>query len=191
MEVMRLASALAVIRYNEGFAGIQRLFEMLGIEVTERMRQCFELLDSSRARKKLLIVAEQQKRYRKKQGRGRAHIKKTSKHGPGYSSGKYTTAVSSNPLSDSSSSEGLEPQTPTHPTPIISPVFPGVTDLEACKVCHGTEQNGLVGIGLGLQFDQEAVYWVACDKCGQWYHTICLDLEDSEDLSGVWYCTNC
>ena len=35
MAVMELSSALAVIRYTEGFAGIERLFQKLGIEVNQ------------------------------------------------------------------------------------------------------------------------------------------------------------
>ena len=191
MEVMRLASALAVIRYNEGFAGIERLFGKLDIEITDRMRHNFELLDTSRAGQKQKIVAEQQKRYRKKQGRGRAHVKQKSKHGPGYSSGKYSGAISSKLPTDSSSEEGLEAQTPPPQSPTVSPVFPAVTELNACKVCKGTEENRLVGIGLGLTFVEEEVDWVGYDKCGQWYHTLCLDIEDTEDLGEHWYCIDC
>ena len=31
MDTMKLGAALAVIRYNDGFAGVKRVFEMLGV----------------------------------------------------------------------------------------------------------------------------------------------------------------
>ena len=108
MEVMRLASALAIIRNNEGFQGIVRLLNTLEVEVTDRMWDAFKLLDASRARQKLKIVSEQQKRYRKKQLRGRTQTKQKAKHGPGYTSNSYSGAKSSKSISDHSSGEEFE-----------------------------------------------------------------------------------
>ena len=44
IDVMKLASSLAVIRYNEGFEGIERLFLKLDFEITDRMRHSFQLM---------------------------------------------------------------------------------------------------------------------------------------------------
>lgn len=42
---MRFASALAVIRYNDGFAGIKRLYDALELEVSNQMNNHFTRLD--------------------------------------------------------------------------------------------------------------------------------------------------
>ena len=147
-DVMKLASALAVIRFYEGFLGIERLCLKLGLDITDRMRHCFQTLHISRVRQNSRIVQEQKKRYRKKQGRGRAKVQKKSKLGPGYASGAYSGAKSSKPQSDSSSEEDLGESTPRHSS-TVSPVFDVVSGLDACKVCRGTEENCIVGIGLG------------------------------------------
>ena len=161
LDVMMLASALAVIRYNEGFNGIQRLFQKLDIEITDRMRHCFLLADSSRARQKVKIVPAQKMRYRKKQGRGRTHVKQKSKHGPGYAFGSYIGAISSKPHSETSSDDDFE------------------------------EETRLVAIGLGLKFIEEELDWVGCDKWRQWFHTLCVDIEDADDLGATWYYSEC
>ena len=68
MDVMELSSALAVIRYNEGFAGIERLCEKLCIEVSPRLENAFSTLDASRSRKNVNIIRDQRRRFLKKQG---------------------------------------------------------------------------------------------------------------------------
>ena len=70
MDVMELSSALAVIRYNEGFSGIERLCHTLCIDVTPRLKNAFESIDTERARHKVHTIRDQQKRYHKKQRRG-------------------------------------------------------------------------------------------------------------------------
>ena len=191
MDVMKLSSALAIIRYNEGFEGIVRLLTKLDVEVTKRMRNAFNHLDSSRARQKVKIVSEQQKRYRKKQLRGRAQSKQKSKHGPGYASGSYSSAKSSKPISDNSSEEELETDILPVLSPAICPLIPTSSDAESCPVCHGTEENRLVGIGLSMRMVDIEIEWVQCQNCDRWYHLLCLDTEDPEDIGEVWYCTDC
>lgn len=67
MDIMKFGSALAVIRYNEGFHGIQSLFHVLQIEVTDDMKMFFDRLDSNQVSKSRLIKSEAKKRYDKKQ----------------------------------------------------------------------------------------------------------------------------
>ena len=81
-DVMDLGSALAVIRYNEGFSGIERLCHTLGIEVNPRLQNAFEALNTERARHRVHTVRVQRKRYQKKQRRGRKTSKQLSKKVP-------------------------------------------------------------------------------------------------------------
>ena len=179
MDVMELSSALAVIRYNEGFAGVEKLCATLCIEVSPRLRNAFSILDACPARKNLNIIREQRRRFLKKQTRGR----KSSNRSDPYSSGKYSGAMSKNP-SDSSAEE------------VIDPVFPAASSSASsledyCKVRNGTEENRLVGLGLGLRIVDEEVEWVQCDKCDSWYHLLCLEIDDPEDIAGEWVCPEC
>ena len=89
MDVMKLGSALAVIRYNEGFESIKRLLIKLGLEVLPRMEENLSALDSVREKQKTRIIFAQKQRFLKKQQRGRTRTKQISKHGPGYKSGEF------------------------------------------------------------------------------------------------------
>ena len=186
-DVMDLGSALAVIRYNEGFAGIKRLCQKLSIDVNPRLIKAFESLDVTRARHRLNTVRDQRKRYLKKQRRGRKTSKQLAKGSAPYSSGEYTGAKAKFD-SESSSDEGMGPG-----SPLAIPAATSSTDssLEPCSICFGTEANGLVGIGIGLKMPDEDVVWVQCDTCEKWYHLLCLDIEDPEDLGAEFHCPDC
>ena len=69
MDVMKLGSELAVIRYNHDFAGIKKLCNKVGIDVTPRLGNAFVSLDNLRAGQKQNIVSKQRMRYLKKQRR--------------------------------------------------------------------------------------------------------------------------
>ena len=191
IEVMRLASALAIIRNNEGFQGIVPLLNTLEVEVTDRMWDAFKPLDASRARQKLKIVSEQQKRYRKKQLRGRTQTKQKAKHGPGYTSGSYSGAKSSKPISDNSSEEEFERDKLPSMSPAMSSLVPPISNGEFCPVCRWTEADRLVGIGLAMRMIDVEIEWVQCKRCGIKYHLLCLDVEDPEDIGDIWYCIDC
>ena len=190
IDVMKLGSALSIIRYNDGFTGIERLCNKLDIETTDRMRHAFTFLDASRARQFLKIVPAQRMRYRKKQTRGRTQSKQKAKHGPGYAPGKYTGAKKTNAQSDLSSDDDIDDiQDPIATS--ASPVFPVCSDVESCNICKGTEQNRIVGIGIGLRMIDEEVDWVQCDGCDKWYHLLCLEIHDPEEIGDIWHCDQC
>ena len=65
------------------------------------------------------------------------------------------------------------------------------SSLDFCNICKGTEENGLFWIGLGLGIIDEEVDWVQCNTCDNWYHLLCLDIEDPEDIGDEYYCPNC
>ena len=185
---MRLAAALSITRYNEGFAGIECLLNKLGIEVTDRMRHAFNLFDSTLARQKLKIIIEQQMRYRKKHSRGRTQIKQKAIHGLGYASGEYSGAKSSKANSDDSSSEEVERDILPPLSPGISPSVPPTIVEKRCSTCERSVKNRLVGIGLAMRMISSEIEWVQWSKCDSWYHILCLDIEDPEDIGLIWYC---
>lgn len=56
IDIMRLGSALAVIRYNDGFSGISRLYNIIGIELSQNMIDNFTKLDKIRVVKSSSII---------------------------------------------------------------------------------------------------------------------------------------
>ena len=176
MDTMKLGAALAVIRYNDGFAGVKNVFEMLGVNVGVHMSARFVQLDNIRILRSEGYVAAQQRRFAKRQRRGHKVRKQVREHGEGYSSGKFTvaqpdlvrpteeeTAIDSSPASD------------------------------CCAVCGFSEESGMIGIDVaGLPVSSDEILWVECSKCEQWYHQLCVDVE-SEELSEEfdWVCGKC
>ena len=94
-DTMRLGSALAVIRYNDGYGGIQQLYNVLQIEVNPFLSEAFLFLDRKRVKKSVFIKQEQRKIFLKKSNRAKSTTAKLKKYGPGYSSGRYSTAQKS------------------------------------------------------------------------------------------------
>ena len=70
MDTMKLGAALAVIRYNDGFAGVKKVFETLGVNVGVHMFAKFVQLDIIRILRSEGYVAAQQRRFAKRQRRG-------------------------------------------------------------------------------------------------------------------------
>ena len=131
---MELGSALSVIRYNEGYNGILRLFSSIGVNTTGQLTTLLQKFDNTRILKYSNIILQQQKRYAKKQLRGKTVTSQLRKHGEGYSSGKYSGAqkatssdfgdevdarATTNPLIDSEISTPPVPQVSTRAKRII------------------------------------------------------------------------
>ena len=64
-EMMKLGSALAVIRYNEGFAGIEKVFNGLGVVISNDTKKHFVHLDNARIIDSRRILSKKSKDYRK------------------------------------------------------------------------------------------------------------------------------
>ena len=141
IDVMKLGSPLAIIRYNEGYSGVERICSKLEIETTDS--HAFDFLDTTRARQNQKIVTEQGKRYLKKQARGRTQSKQKVKLGPGYAPGQYSGAKRSKAPSDLSSAEDFDVELDSV-APGLSFVDPAVSNVECCQTCRGTEENRLV-----------------------------------------------
>ena len=84
MDTMKLESALAVIRYNDGFVGVKRVFEMLGVSVRVHTSERFVQLDNRRILNSEGYVAAQQRRFAKRQRRGHKVRKQVRENGEGY-----------------------------------------------------------------------------------------------------------
>ena len=61
MDTMKPGATLAVIRYNDGFVGVKRVFKMLGVSVGVHMSARFVQLDNRRILSSEGIVAAQQR----------------------------------------------------------------------------------------------------------------------------------
>ena len=69
-EVMRLGAALAVISYNDGFIGIGKVFETIGITPGHYLEMHLRKLDNTRIEYRQYIIRNQQRRFARKQRRG-------------------------------------------------------------------------------------------------------------------------
>ena len=177
MDIMRTGAALAVIRYNEGFQGIQRLFETLGVTPGKHLLDTMTVLDNKRIYRSDRIIREQCERFAKKQRRSQKVNRQVKKHGVGYSSGQYTAAQP-------------DIDTPTSTVPTSSTVGSDESD-EICEICGFSDESGLVGIGLGVPVEGD-IDWVQCDLCDKWYHLLCLALtKDEIPTDSHWYCERC
>ena len=67
---MKLGAALTVIRYNDGFSRVERVLEMLGVNVGVHMYVRFVQLANRRIICSEGIVATEQRRFVKRQRRG-------------------------------------------------------------------------------------------------------------------------
>ena len=181
IDVMNLVSDLAIVRYNEGYEGIEHLFSKLDIGIYERLCCDFNYLDNTLARHHSQLIRRPRKRYRKKQNRGRTTRKQIAKHGVGYKPGRYSAATSSNPDKLPSSEDESEPK-------IASPLL---SSVECCHVCKGTERTALWGLSLGLRIIEEELDWVQCENCDRWYHLLCLNIDDHDDIGDTWVCEIC
>ena len=135
MDVMRLGSALSVIRYNEGFRGIKLLFEKLGVVVGNRLETTFRKFDNTRIHKSFKIHKDQMKRFDKKQQRSRSNQKKISIHGEGYKSGSYSIAQQQNNSDDETSDNNCPPSQLLQSSPKIANTPQSSSSKELCKLC--------------------------------------------------------
>ena len=71
-EMMALGSALAVIRYNDGFQGIRKLFDLVQVPISTPLSQVLHQIDRKRVLRSFRTISEQKKRYAKKQRRGKS-----------------------------------------------------------------------------------------------------------------------
>ena len=92
--IMQLGSALAVIRYNDGWNGIQKVCAALGIESTANLSEHMNRLDRLRITKSSKIPLLSQKRFAKKQLRPKKVQQQLKIHGEGYVPGKFSGAQS-------------------------------------------------------------------------------------------------
>ena len=219
---MQLGSALATIRYNDGWNGILKVCDALGITSTHNLSEHMKALDRERIHRAEFIPNSSKKRFTKKQLRPKKVRQQVKKFGEGYFSGKFSGAREH---SDPDSHIPSEPDSPQHSVPITCqpsvpitcqpsvPITPqqsqpessqpsiqvheaptASTELEqdACRICGGTEENRLVGIGVQLKMDAGDINWVCCEICEDWYHAECLGI-DFEDVRGdnPWFCADC
>ena len=80
-ELMKFKSALAVIRYNDGFQGIKEVFESVGITPGTFLSSTFIQLDQERTTRSKNILRSQQRRFAKKQRRGKKVKSQIRKNG--------------------------------------------------------------------------------------------------------------
>ena len=146
--LMMLGAALAVINYNDGYQGIKEVFEAVGVTPGAYLLETFSKLDKERVYRSKHIIRNQQRRFAKKQRRGWKVKSQVQKHGSGYASGKYTSGQR-----DADSDAGDVPPVESDADP--DPLSPTTSLADSCDICGYTEDEGIVGIGLGISLPPE------------------------------------
>ena len=86
-EIMELGSDLSVIRYNDGYKGILSSFSSIGVNTNGNLETLLQEFDNKRILKSSNTIGEKQKRYAKKQLRGKKATSQLRKHGEHFTSG--------------------------------------------------------------------------------------------------------
>ena len=188
-EMVQLGSALAVIRYNDGYCGIRHLCDTLGLPFSQHLSDHLQELDNNRILNSKHIAYKQIMRSEKKQRCGKKISKQVKIFGQSYASGEYSAAQSHLNTSDIGEVFDSEDVSEYQVSDMTQPT---TTDQAACYLCGGTEEDYALGIRVGTNLQSEEINWIQCSLCGSWFHMECVnimkgDIEDDDD----WFCSNC
>ena len=163
MGVMRLGSALAVIRYNEGYRTILQVLELLQVKIHPGLIELWSELDKVRVKSSYKLPEKQQAGFASRMKRHRKTSASLSRCGKSYESGKYSAAVVGNPDGEDEG-DRVDPVVPT-----------SSKDVEVCGSCGRGESDGILH-ELIIIVDSDVLEWVCCDSCNVWFHCVCIGL---------------
>ncbi|KAI6661844.1 hypothetical protein LOD99_9796 [Oopsacas minuta] len=150
LDVLRIGSALAVIIFNDGYHGIQKVFKTLEIVSGPHLSDRLQELDNKRIKHSHYILRNQQRKFARKQRRGKKVRVQIRKHGEGYHSGKYTSGrKDTDSVSDSEEVVPLPISSRAQNTSESEIESGENTDDCMCELCGHTYKDGTIGIGLG------------------------------------------
>ena len=89
---MRLGSALAVLRYNEGIHAVLDILNILGVSQSSDLVDFCQMLDERRVIRSENLHKVQKTRYEDRQDRTKRNTRKVRKHGATYDPGKYSAS---------------------------------------------------------------------------------------------------
>ena len=198
-ELMSLGSALATVQFNDGYQGIQKVFESVGVIPGAHLLETFSKLDIARVNRSRNIIRNQQRKFAKKQRRGKRVKSQVEKHGPGYETGKYSGAqpdIDSHaedapPAPTSSTAHLTDPDSDSEPDPLTPTTSLALEVADSCDICGYTEDEGIVGIGVGIALPPGDIGWVQCEGCLEWFHLLCLGIEEEDLTEDEWHCGKC
>ena len=187
---MKLGAALAVVRYNDGYAGIKEVFEAVGVTPGAYLSEFTNKIDTARIIRSQCIISSQQRKFAKKKRRGKKVKSQVRKHGQGYDSGKYSAAqpdVESDaeditPTPTTSRAPHTDVDSHNEPGPQLPTTSLAVEDTDgSCEICGYTEDEGI-----GIALPARDILWVECADSFKWFHILCLGIEE-----GDWRCGKC
>ena len=147
IDVMRIGAVLVIIRYNDGYAGLIKVLETLGVTPS------FHL----------------QKRSRGEDARRPARLWNTDTDIP------LANIPQLNPISTAKVKLKISPSTTK--TKGNTTVPTSSTGEDYCILCGFTGKEEIIDIGLGMRLPPGDIEWVQCDNCLKWYHLLCLDMD--------------
>lgn len=187
LDLMRLGSALAVIRYNEGYRAITEILQKLQVTIHPGLIDLLTNLDQNRVEASGKLVDKQRRRFLTRLKRRRKSVVNLRKFGEGYSSGKFSYSHIEHP--EDQVEDELLPSCSTFEAPVVPTSSQG--DVEKCGICGGTEGDGTI-LQLNIVIDGDHLNWIQCDNCNKWYHCICVGLDEMENFDEEeWLCPNC
>ena len=81
--------------------------------------------------------------------------------------------------------------TDSEPDPLFPTTSSAVEVADSSEICGYTEDEGIVGIGLGIALPQGYIGWFQCDECLKWNHLLYLGLEEDDLPEDEWKCGKC
>ena len=188
MDVMKLGSALAVIRYNDGILGVLDILRQLKVTVHPSLENVLTKMDMTRVKRSLCQQSKQKRRFDSRMKHQRKRTSSIRLFGRSYESGKYSASNLPEPDTEISpeslaSTEFLDviplptsSSTPTS-TPISSSVHPANI---VCTFCGKGDEDGTID-NLNIVVSADILNWIQCDFCSCHYHFHCVGLEEAGD----------
>ena len=202
MDIMKLGSALAVIRYNDGMVAVLTILETLKVEVHPGLLEIATNLDNRRIEASKRQRVLQSRRFTSRMRHQRKNTASIRLFGRGYDSGKFSA---SNVVEAENPPESLPPfslrwddEIPKYPSSSAGPSSSGTTSsdvflsgIKICPICLRGDDDGVIE-SINICIDANILNWIQCYCCEKNFHFHCVGLDEAgEPSDSEWICLRC
>ena len=191
MDVMKLGSALAVIRYNEGIIGVLDILKELKVTIHPSLVNLLTKMDISRVNRSIGQHDKQKRRFASRMKHQRKRTASIRLFGRDYESGKYSASnlpVSHTEIAPESLPSTVIPEVIPQATSSSTPTSSTRTASEEtsgniiCTFCGKGDEDGTID-SLNICVRAEILNWVQCDFCDRNYHFHCAGLDEAGEIT--------
>ena len=65
-----------------------------------------------------------------------------------------------------------DPDSDSEPDPLSPTTSLALGVADSCDICGYTEDEGIVGIGVGIALPPGDIGWIQCEGCLKWFHLL-------------------